>query len=156
MRFLSGDTGGGTCTTAFRMYGGELKAWAVFAKDVGFMDHEPIMDKQPLLKLTWHGQETVEAVPSLFDCAGQIEIDLPAGYNHSLFRLLHPHASPSQLEDIEASGGPQLLVNISSIKGLEELAKLAEPVTAVHATVRISSPPKVVITLPGANVKKTD
>ena len=119
------------------------------------MDDGAIMDKEPLLKLTWHGHETVEAVPLLLATAEQIEIELPAGYNHSLFRLLHPHASPAQLEDIEASGTPQLLVNIASIKGLEELATLVGPLDAAHATVRISSPPKIVITLPGANVKKT-
>ena len=112
------------------------------------------MDKEPLLKLTWHGRETAEAIPSLLDRAEQLEINLPANYNHSLYRLLHPHAPPAQLEDIEVSGGPRLLVDIASIKGLEELASLAGQLTALQATVRISSPPKVVITLPGANVKK--
>ncbi len=119
------------------------------------VDHGPIMDKEPLLKLTWHGRETAEAIPSLLDRAEQLEINLPANYNHSLYRLFHPHAPRAQLEDIEVSGGPQLLVDIASIKGLEELASLAEQLTALQATVRISSPPKVVITLPGANVKKS-
>jgi hypothetical protein len=118
------------------------------------VDQGPIMDKEPLLKLTWHGHETVEAVRSLLGLAEQLEINLPVGYNHSLYRLLHPHAPPAQLEDIEVSGGPQLLVDIASIKGLEELASLAEPLTALQATVRISSPPKVVITLPGATPKR--
>jgi hypothetical protein len=135
------------------MFASERKAKAPFTKDRGLIASR-IMEKEPLTKLTWRGHETVEAIPSLLDRAGQIEIDLPAGYNHSLFRLLHPHAPPAQLEDIEVSGGPQLLVDIASTKGLEELARLAEPLTVAHATVTISSPPKVVITLPGANLKK--
>lgn len=112
------------------------------------------MDKAPLLKLTWHGHETVETVPSLLDLAEQLEINLPSGYNHTLFRVLHPDAPPAQPEYVEVSGGPQLLMHVASIKGLEELAKLAEPLAAMHAIVQVSSPPKIVIMLPGANIKK--
>jgi hypothetical protein len=110
------------------------------------------MEKEPLTKLTWRGQETVEAVPPLLDHAEQIEIDLPAGYNHSLFRLLRPDAPPVQLEETDVSGGPQLLASIASIKGLEELSKLIGPLTMARAAVRVSSPPKIVITLPGARI----
>ena len=110
------------------------------------------MEKEPLMKLTWRGRETVEALPPLLDHAEQIEIDLPAGYNHSLFRLLRPDAPPVQLEETDVSGGPQLLASIASIKGLEELSKLIEPLTAARAAVRVSSPPKIVITLPGARI----
>ncbi|SEK62056.1 hypothetical protein [Nitrosovibrio tenuis] len=108
------------------------------------------MEKEPLTKLTWRGRETVEAVPPLLDRAEQIEIDLPAGYNHSLFRLLHPDAPPAQLEEIDISGGPRLLANLASVKGLEELQGLIAPLDAAHAAVKVSSPPKIVITLPGA------
>ena len=110
------------------------------------------MEKEPRTKLTWRGHETVAAVPPLLNHAEQIEIDLPAGYNHSLFRLLHPDAPPVQLEETDVSGEPQLLANIASIKGLEELSKLIGPLTTARATVQVSSPPKIVITLPGARI----
>ncbi len=54
------------------------------------------MDKEPLLKLTWHGHETAEAIPSLLDRAEQLEINLPADYNHSLFACCtHMRPRPS-------------------------------------------------------------
>jgi hypothetical protein len=133
------------------MFASERKAKVLFTKDRGLIASR-IMEKEPLTKLTWRGHETVEAVPPLLDHAEQIEIDLPAGYNHSLFRLLHPDAPPVQLEETDVSGGPQLLANIASIKGLEELSKLIGPLTTARATVQVCSPPKIVITLPGARI----
>ncbi len=133
------------------MFASERKAKVLFAKD-GDLIASRIMEKEPLMKLTWRGHETVEAVPPLLDRAEQIEIELPAGYNHSLFRLLHPNAPPVQLEETDVSGAPQLLVDVASIKGLEELGKLIEPLTAARATVQVCSPPKIVITLPGARI----
>ena len=125
--------------------------WVIIKNNI---DLESVIEKEPLIKLTWRGRETVESVPLLLDHAEQIEIDLPAGYNHSLFRLLHPHAPPAQLEDINISGGPQLLAEIATIKGLEELTALIEKLTASRATIQVLSPPKIVITRPGANIKK--
>jgi hypothetical protein len=131
------------------LYGSERKASVLFRKDVALIDYEPIMDKEPLIKLTWRGRETVESVPSLLQRAEHIEIDLPPGYNHSLFCLFHPHVPPSQLENTDISGDPQLLERIASIKGLEEFRTLIEPLHASGATVQVLSPPKVLITLPG-------
>jgi hypothetical protein len=34
------------------------------------------VEKEPLIKLTWHGHETVESIPALLDQAEQIEIIL--------------------------------------------------------------------------------
>ncbi|HET7061610.1 MAG TPA: hypothetical protein VFI43_05480 [Nitrosospira sp.] len=112
------------------------------------------MDKHPLIKLTWRGRETVESVPALFERAEQIEINLPPGYNHSLFCLFHPHAPPSQLENIKISGGPQILERVASIKGLEEFKALTEPLTIAGVTVQVLSPPKIVLTRPDAKVNK--
>lgn len=112
------------------------------------------MDKHPLIKLTWRGRETVESVPRLFERTEQIEIILPPGYNHSLFCLFHPHAPPSQLENIKISDGPQLLEGVASIKGLEEFKGLVEPLTIAGVTVQVLSPPKVVLTRLGAKVDK--
>lgn len=111
------------------------------------------MKKEPLIKLTWHGHETIESVPSLLDQAQQVEITLPSNYNHSLFCKLHPDEPPAQLEEIHASGGPELLADIAAVSGLEEFTALSEPLAASNATVQVVSPPKVVITLPAANLK---
>ena len=75
------------------------------------------MDKEPLIKLTWRGRETVESVPLLLQRAEHIEIDLPPGYNHSLFCLFHPHVPPSQLENTDISGDPSFSNESQALKG---------------------------------------
>ena len=111
------------------------------------------MEKEPLVKLTWHGHETIESIPALLDQAKQIEITLPSNYNHALFRKLHLQGRPAEPEVIDAFGGPELLEEIATLTGLGELAALTEPLTAAHATLQVFSPPKVVITLPAANLQ---
>ncbi|WP_151898891.1 hypothetical protein [Nitrosospira lacus] len=109
------------------------------------------MEKEPAIRLTWHGHETVESIPALLDQAGQIEVILPLNYNHTLFHRLHPHAPAAELEDIDVSGGPELLARIATINGLEKLDALVGMLTTARAVVRIVSPPKVVIKLPAMN-----
>ncbi|PTR16164.1 hypothetical protein C8R31_102178 [Nitrosospira sp. Nsp2] len=113
------------------------------------------MEKEPLITLPWHGHETIESIPALLDDALEIEITLPVNYNHSLFSLLHGDDAPGRVEEVRASGGPELLAKIASVKGLEELSSLIEPLTAAGAKVRVLSPPRIVITLP-ANAKKQE
>ena len=106
------------------------------------------MDKEPLIRLVWRGHETIEAIPTLLKQAKQIEIELPANYNHALLRTLNPDAPVAGLEDIDASGGPGLLTDIATVNGLEELAALVEILSSAHASVQIVSPPTLVITVP--------
>ena len=63
--------------------------------------------------------------------------------------------APGRVENIRASGSPQLLADITSVKGLEELSSLIEPLTAAGAKVQVLSPPRIVITLP-ADAKKQE
>ena len=104
------------------------------------------MEKVPLIRLTWHGHETIAVLPKLLDEAEEIEIALPLDYNHSLFHTLHPEARPADLENIDAQGGPELLSRIATVSGLEELAELVEVLTEAQASVRVSSPPTLLIT----------
>jgi hypothetical protein len=119
------------------------------------MENEPKEPKEPLISLPWHGYETIESVPALLGDALQIEITLPSNYNHSLFSLLHGDEAPGRVEEIRASGGPQLLAEIATVKGLEELSSLIEPLAAAGAKVQVLSPPRIMITLP-ANAKKQE
>jgi hypothetical protein len=112
------------------------------------------MEKEPLIKLPWHGHETIASIPSLLDKGDRIEILLPSNYNHALFRVLHPGEPPAQLEEIDVSGGPELLAKIATVTGLEEFATLTQTLASADARVQVVSPPKVLITLPSANVKK--
>jgi hypothetical protein len=108
------------------------------------------MEKEPLIRLTWRGRETVAILPRLLDQTEQIEIALPADYNHALFHALHPDAPPSAPEDIDSSGGPELLADIARIHGLEELGTLTAALNRVQAGVRLISPPTLLIDIPAA------
>ena len=103
------------------------------------------MEKEPLIKLTWRGHETIESIPPLLGDARQIEIILPANYNHSLFCALHPDEPPAQLEKINASGGAGVRRAIATVKGLEEFIALARALTTAHIEVQVASPPCVII-----------
>lgn len=103
------------------------------------------MEKEPSIKLTWRGHETIESIPPLLGDARQIEIILPANYNHSLFCALHPDKPPVQLEQINASGGSELLVAVSTVQGLEGFAALARALATAHIEVQVTSPARVII-----------
>ncbi|SOD41787.1 hypothetical protein SAMN06298226_2090 [Nitrosovibrio sp. Nv4] len=117
------------------------------------MNQELIMEKDPLIKLTWRGHETIESIPALLDHARKLEITLPSNYNHSLFSALHRDEPAAQLEEIDVSGGPELLARVATVSGLEEFATLTRPLTAARATIQVESPPKVIITLPAGNTE---
>ncbi|MDT8404993.1 hypothetical protein [Sulfuriflexus sp.] len=106
------------------------------------------MNREPLIHLMWHGQETVEAIPELLQQAEQIEIELPSDYNHALFRALNPDAPDAELEDINVSGGVELLSVVASINGLEKLATLVKWLSSEHTSIQVYSPPTLLITSP--------
>lgn len=103
------------------------------------------MDKQPLISLTWNGHDTVALIPELIGLAEKIEIILPASYNHALFRALNPDAPESALEDLDTRAGPELLAHIATLHGLEDFADLADVLIDAQATLRLVSPPTLVI-----------
>lgn len=106
------------------------------------------MDKEPLIRLTWHGHETVSLVPGLLNEFEQIEISLPLEYNHALFETFHPDARVADLENIDAHGGPELFSRIATVSGLEELENLTGVLNNAQASVHIISPPTLLISLP--------
>lgn len=106
------------------------------------------MEKEPLIRLTWHGHETVALIPKLLEEAERIEIILPFDYNHALYHALNPDAQAADFEDIDNQGGPELLSQIATVSGLDELERLTEILRNVQASVRITSPPTLLITVP--------
>jgi len=110
-------------------------------------DRESKMDKEPLIELPWHGQETIANAPKLLDQARQVKITLPANYNHSLFSVFHPGAPPGHPEAVDVSGGRELLVTVASIKGLEGIARLADGLPAEGVMVQVVSPLAIIMTL---------
>jgi hypothetical protein len=105
------------------------------------------MDKEPLIELPWRGQETIANTPRLLDKARQVKITLPDNYNHSLFSVFHPDAPPGHPEAVDVSGGAELLAAVASIRGLEGIAQLADGLPTEELSVRVVSPPAIVMTL---------
>lgn len=103
------------------------------------------MDKEPLIKLTWHGEATVENIAALLNQADRIQIALPAEYNHALFRVLHPDAEDAAVESIDINAGPEILNAVAKIRGLESLASLTTILNRAKASVTLLSPPTLVI-----------
>jgi hypothetical protein len=110
-------------------------------------DRELKMDKEPLIELPWRGQETIGNTPRLLGKARQVKITLPANYNHSLFSVFCAGAAPGHPEAVDVSGGAELLAAVASIKGLEGIARLADELPAEELSVRIVSPPAIVMML---------
>lgn len=102
------------------------------------------MDKTPSITLSWRGQETIQSISQLLTHAQQIEIVLPDSYNHALFIALHPDAPPAQLEDMNSSGGPELLAAIAGVKGLESFQQLVDA-AAASTIVEVSTPATIFI-----------
>jgi hypothetical protein len=105
------------------------------------------MVDQQRTRLLWQGHETVETILRLIQSPVCIEVDLPLDYHHALFEKLHPGAAQGSPEIIDVSGGPELLGRIAGIKGLECLATLVAPLSKARATVRLSDPARIMITV---------
>lgn len=108
------------------------------------------MDKQPVIRVIWHGHKTITDIPRLLNKTEQLEITLPDSYNHALFRALNPNAPDSALEEINTKGGPEVLYDITTVRGLEEFAALIDTLRIAHASVRVVSPPTLIIQSPPA------
>jgi len=109
------------------------------------------MAKQPLISLTWNGHATATVIPELIDLAEHIEIVLPANYNHVLFRTLNPDAPDAALEDLDIRAGSELLTAIAAVGGLEDLAILVDVLNDAQASLRLVSPPTLMIDLTAGN-----
>lgn len=93
------------------------------------------------------GTATTAAISDLLDLAGQIEITLPANYSHTLFRALNPDAPVSALEDLDTRAGSELLADIATVRGLENLAVLSDALIDAQATLHLVCPPTLLIDL---------
>lgn len=108
------------------------------------------MQREPILRLAWRGEETLRLVPSLLEHADEIEITLPASFNHALFCALRPDAPAGALEQLDVDGRPEMLAAFAKVKGLEAVARLGKALEDAQASVRVVSPPALLITLPSA------
>jgi hypothetical protein len=103
------------------------------------------MRKENVVSLQWHGRDTVGTVRQIIAHRGRIVLRFATNLNHALFRKLHPQAMHGAVEQLDCAGDAGLLQTISEIRGLEDLAPLADVLRAADARVHVLSPPRLVI-----------
>ena len=99
------------------------------------------MSREPsIVVLHWPGTETLNAARAAIQSGTAVEIDLPLEVHYALYKRLKPDPPHSSPEDIDASGGVELLAPITTVAGLEELKGLEAALRRGHYRVRLTSP----------------
>jgi hypothetical protein len=97
------------------------------------------------IEIEWRGEATIPEVGAALDTNGRADVVLPANYNHALFVHLYPDTEAG-MEDIDVTGGTEVVRSIAEVEGLQDLDALADLVEARAAEVRVISPPRIIIT----------
>lgn len=93
-------------------------------------------------RVKWHGKSSVAEAEELLGRGFTVELQLPPDFHHALLRHLGPLAKDS--DTVNRSGGLELLGEIASISGLEDLALLSKVASDFKAAIRVRSPGPIV------------
>jgi hypothetical protein len=105
--------------------------------------------EKTVVPLRWPGTDTLQAARAAIRRGAPVHIELPLEVHYSLHKHLYPDGAPHASEDIDASGGAELLRPIATVAGLEELGELEPAVRRGHYHVRLTSPdPRLTLTPP--------
>ncbi len=96
------------------------------------------------VRMKWRGAESVAETKRALREHRRVEVELPADYHHTLFRHIRPAAPRNEPEQIDLSGGSELIESIAEIRGLERLADLIPWLRDTGATVELVSPMPVI------------
>ncbi|NIP71825.1 MAG: hypothetical protein GWO16_01775 [Gammaproteobacteria bacterium] len=100
-------------------------------------------------RLMWEGSETVHAATEALRRNEDVELELPGNFHHALFAHMYPDAASGALEDVDMTGGAELIARLAELKGLEPLVELSKEVAKTPAEVYVQSPvPKIIIRFP--------
>lgn len=104
------------------------------------------MDK---IHLLWEGRRTIQRAKEALANLEWVEIRLPDDLNHTLFDRFCPDAARGEIEEIDISGGTEIIENLAQLPTLQDVQQLVPIAHAAHAKVRIISPaPRLIICLP--------
>jgi hypothetical protein len=106
--------------------------------------------EQTLVPLRWPGTGTLKAAREAIRNRSTVEIELPLEVHFALYAHLHAHEPHGSAENIDTSGGAELLAPIASVAGLEELGRLEPAVRRGHYRVCLVSPQPRLRLLPPA------
>ncbi len=100
-----------------------------------------------VVALRWQGAPSVKAARGAIAAGNRIEIELPLEDHYALYRHLHPEATRAA-DQLDASGGAELLASIASVAGMEDVRKLRAAVERAHYRVRVTSPEPLLTLIP--------
>lgn len=103
-----------------------------------------------MVTLLWEGGPSLDAARRAMEGGERIEITLPQGVHHALFRHLHPDAPRGAPEIIDEDDGAHMLLRIATVAGLEELSQLARGVQQSRYRVHLASPDPLLVLTPKA------
>jgi hypothetical protein len=104
--------------------------------------------EQTVVPLRWPGTDTLKAARAAIRERSAVEIELPLEVHYALYTRLHPAPPHGAAENVDASGGAELLAPICAVAGLEELQRLAPAVRRAHYRVHLLSPQPTLRLLP--------
>lgn len=101
--------------------------------------------------LRWPGTGTLKEARAAIRRGLPVDIELPLEVHYALYKHLHPDRAHSPSEEIDASGGAELLAPIATVAGLQDLKELEPVVRKARYGVRLTSPePRLRLTPPEA------
>jgi len=107
---------------------------------------------QTTVALRWPGTGTMKDARAAIRRGDPIDIELPLEVHYALFKHLHPDRPHTPSEEIDASGGAELLAPIATVAGLQDLKELGSAVRKARYSVRLTSPePRLRLTPPAAH-----
>ncbi len=108
------------------------------------------MTREPTtVALRWPGTDTLKEARAAIRRALPVDIELPLEVHYALYKHLHPDRPHSPSEDIDASGGAELLAPIATVAGLHDLKELETAVRKARYQVHLTSPePRLRLTPP--------
>jgi hypothetical protein len=99
--------------------------------------------------LRWPGTGTMKDARAAIRRGEPVDIELPLEVHYALFKHLHPDRPHTPSEEIDASGGAELLAPIATVAGLQDLKELEAVVRKSGYSVRLTSPePRLRLTPP--------
>jgi hypothetical protein len=90
--------------------------------------------------LWWPGTDTLKVARRAIRERRAVEIQLPLEVHYALHSHLHPQVAAGPVDRLEAEGGAELLGQVATVTGLEELKDLQAAARRAHYRVRVTSP----------------
>lgn len=98
-----------------------------------------MLTNDPRVQMRWSGQSPLEGAVERLNDFGCVEIEMPAEYHHAIYSHLYP-GSWHNLEQVDESGGVELLERIAEVDQLSGLRQLVEALAGRTAHVVVRSP----------------